>query len=103
MANIQVFECTGCQKQFVQRKWLCPVCKGTSFKKAEEEGAGKVFSFTRIHVTSKEYAHLAPYTVVLIDTPSGLRITGRLSEEVQINDEVKCVEQDGDAYIFEKV
>lgn len=100
MAYIQVFECTQCKKHFAQRKWICPQCKNTDFDLKEVEGRGQVFSHTRIHISSKEFSHLTPYTVALIELSNGLRVTGRLEEEVNINEQVKCVANENNMYVF---
>lgn len=102
MTNVLVHECGQCGKKFIQRKWVCPVCKHTEFHQKDINGEGKVFSFTRIHISSSEFAHLTPYTVALIDLEDGVRVTGRLKEEVEINDSVTCIANDENAYVFSK-
>ncbi len=102
MANVQVYECNQCEKQYVQKKWVCPNCQHTEFQSKEVTGAGKVYSFTKIHVTSQEFAHITPYTVALIELENGLRVTGRLSETIEINDDVTCVSNEENTYIFVK-
>lgn len=102
MTNIRVFECCQCERQFAQKKWVCPNCKNAEFKLTEVNGKGKVFSSTRIHVTSQEFAHLTPYTVALVELPNGMRVTGRISEPVEINDEVTCISNEENTYVFSK-
>lgn len=67
-------------------------------------GEGKVFSLTRIHVTSEEFSHLTPYTVVLVELSNGLKVTGRIegSDKVEINDAVTCISNDENSYLFQK-
>nr|WP_263327751.1 OB-fold domain-containing protein [Neobacillus sp. Marseille-Q6967] len=103
MTNVNVYECAQCQKKFIQRKWVCPDCQHTEFDQKEINGEGKVFSFTRIHISSSEFAHLTPYTVALIDLEDGVRVTARLKEEVGINDRVKCISNQENAYVFSKI
>lgn len=103
MATILVHECTQCQKQFVQHKWICPNCKNTEFRQKEIGGEGKVFTHTTIHVSSKELSHLTPYTVALIELQDGMRLTGRIMEKVEIGDQVKCVSSEDNMYVFEKL
>lgn len=103
MTNVNVYECTQCQKKFIQRKWVCPACKDTEFHQKEINGEGTVFSFTRIHISSSEFTHLTPYTVALIDLNDGVRVTARLEEEVQINDKVQCISNVANAYVFQKM
>ncbi|WP_458411773.1 Zn-ribbon domain-containing OB-fold protein [Schinkia sp. CFF1] len=102
MATVQVYECTKCAKKFVQRKWICPTCKNTEFQIKEISGEGKIFSFTTIHVSSQEFSHLTPYTVALIELQEGVRLTGRITEKVEINDKVTCISNEDNTYIFGK-
>ncbi|WP_374723318.1 Zn-ribbon domain-containing OB-fold protein [Calidifontibacillus erzurumensis] len=103
METIIVHECVHCGKKFVQSKWLCPKCHHTEFEQKKISGRGKVYSFTTIHVAAKEQAHLTPYTVALVDLQDGVRITGRIKEKVNINDEVNCVANEGQLYVFQKI
>lgn len=102
MIKIQVFVCANCNKNFIQRKWICPECNHTEFHKSEIDGEGKVYSHTTIHVSSKEFEHLTPYTVALIDLANGLRVTGQMQEQVGMNDEVVCTSDDNGRYLFVK-
>ncbi len=102
MSNVNVHECAKCGKKFIQRKWVCPVCKHTEFHQKEISGKGNVYSFTRIHISSSEFSHLTPYTVALINLDDGVRVTARLKEEVEINDRVKCISVEENAYVFSK-
>lgn len=103
MAAIQAYECDQCEQKFVQRKWICPNCKSTDFHLEEVTGTGKVFSHTTIHISSKEFSNLTPYTIALVDFEEGLRVTGRISEEVKINDEVRCISYEDQVYTFTKL
>ena len=100
---VQVHECTQCQKQFVQHKWICPTCQNQEFQPKKISGEGKVFTHTTIHVSSKELSHLTPYTVALIELQGDVRLTGRIMEKVEIGDQVKCVSNEGNMYVFEKL
>jgi uncharacterized OB-fold protein len=102
MKMIQVYECAQCEKEFVQRKWICPNCKNTEFINKEVNGKGKIFSHTTIHVSSKEFSHEMPYTIGLIDLVEGLRLTGRITERIEINDNVKCISYKDNMYTFTK-
>lgn len=100
---VQVYECTQCEKKFAQQKWICPKCKNTEFHIKEVRGEGKVFSFTTIHVSSQEFSHLTPYSVALVDLQDGVRLTGRIMEKVEINDKVKCISNEDNTFVFEKI
>ncbi|MDZ5471357.1 OB-fold domain-containing protein [Bacillus sp. 31A1R] len=103
MAHIPVHECAQCQKKYVQRKWVCSNCKSTEFHLTEVPGEGTVFTHTTIHVSSSEFAHLAPYTVALVELADGLRVTGRVTGKVEINDQVTCVSNEENLYVFDRV
>lgn len=102
MEMIEVYECAQCEKKFIHRKWLCPSCKTTEFRLKQIGGEGKVFSHTNIHVSSKEFSHLTPYTVALIQLSEGLRLTGWVTDPVEINDEVTCISMVDNKYVFTK-
>ncbi|MDN3016148.1 OB-fold domain-containing protein [Paenibacillus sp. BSR1-1] len=102
MEMIQVYECTQCEKKFVQRKWICPNCKNNELLQKNISGEGKVFSHTTIHVSSKEFSHLTPYSVALIELSEGLRVTGRVTDQVVIDDKVKCISYFDNTFVFEK-
>ncbi|MEF7564079.1 MULTISPECIES: Zn-ribbon domain-containing OB-fold protein [Bacillus] len=103
MSQIAITECANCETKFVQRKWICPNCRSIEFKTRKIAGDGTVFSHTTIHITSKEFAYLTPYTVALIDLEEGIRLTGRVTEPVEINDQVSFSGLEEQAYIFSKV
>ncbi|WP_110113079.1 OB-fold domain-containing protein [Bacillus sp. CGMCC 1.16541] len=100
MAEILVYECVNCEKKFVQRKWVCSNCKQTEFQTKEIAGEGIVYSHTTVHISSTEFAHLTPYTIAPIELAPGLRVTGRLTDSVNIDDEVTCVSNDENQYVF---
>ncbi|MBM7703570.1 Zn-ribbon domain-containing OB-fold protein [Metabacillus iocasae] len=102
MEKILVYECANCEKKFVQRKWICSSCKKTEFQTKKVAGKGVVYSHTTIHISSNEFAHLTPYTIALIELESGLRVTGRLHDPVQIHDEVTCLSNEENQYVFVK-
>lgn len=103
MTNVKVFECAECKKKYIQRKWICSFCKHTEFHEKEIKGEGNVYSHTRICISSSEFAHLTPYTVALIDLEGGVRVTAMVTEEVEIQDKVKCISNQDNTYVFSKI
>lgn len=102
MTTINVYECSGCQQKFVQQKWICPTCKNTEFVNRVVAGEGKVYSHTTIHISSKEFAHLTPYTIALIELNDQLRVTARVQDRVKIGEEVTCISTEDNYYLFAK-
>lgn len=63
-----------------------------------------MYSFTVIHIAPAEYAHLAPYTVALVQLKdSTAKLTVRIQENVQIGDPVQLDEMKDGTYIYQKV
>ncbi|MGG4507737.1 OB-fold domain-containing protein, partial [Heyndrickxia sporothermodurans] len=100
--KLSIYVCESCGKTSVPKRLICPACKSTNFTTKELEGEGKVYSFTKINVSSVEFKHLTPYYVVLVDLPTGERITGRTLDDIQIDDTLQLVDVDNGAYIWAK-
>ncbi|WP_018922957.1 Zn-ribbon domain-containing OB-fold protein [Salsuginibacillus kocurii] len=67
------------------------------------DGQGIVYSHTTIHAAPANFADEAPYTVVLVEHPSGLRFTGRLKDGMaDSGDTVVLSELKEDAYWFKR-
>lgn len=97
------YSCSNCQHLFTQKKYLCPNCRYDQFHEKEVSGKGNVYTYTTIHISSPDYQHLAPYNVVLVELENGMKLTGRMNEEVKINDPVIILAKENGAYIFQKV
>ena len=96
---MKIFECCGIES--VTKKLYCQKCGNEIVNECEVSGKGTIFSYTVIHVPPAEYAHLAPYTVALIqleDTTA--RLTARLHNEVEIGDAVEPAEVVDGAYVY---
>lgn len=100
--KLSVHVCEECGNTSVPARLICPSCRAVGFRKEEIEGTGSVYTFTKINISSVEFKHLTPYYVVLVDLISGERVTGRIKEEIQINDKVELVDIEEGAYIFRK-
>lgn len=98
--NFEKIVCEACGKSSVRSRMVCPVCKSTEFIKQQTEGTGKVYSFTKINISSEEFKYLTPYSIVVVDLSSGDRVTGRIKENVRIDDNVNLSSIVDGAYIF---
>lgn len=96
------YACSDCSHLFTQKKYLCPNCRNDHFYEKEVVGKGKIYTYTTIHISSPDYQHLAPFNVVLVELENGLKLTGRMKEEVTINDTVELKAKENGAYIFQK-
>ncbi|MCM3568510.1 Zn-ribbon domain-containing OB-fold protein [Neobacillus mesonae] len=100
--KLSVHVCEECGHTSIPARLICPSCRAVDFREEEREGKGTVYTFTKINISSVEFKHLTPYYVVIVDLPTGERVTGRMAEEVQINDVVELAAMEQGAYIFKK-
>jgi uncharacterized OB-fold protein len=103
MMNFVAYTCTKCDSMYTQKKYLCPNCRYDTFFEKEVSGKGKVYTYTTIHISSPNYQHLAPYNVVLVELENGLKLTGRMKDEVDIEDLVELQKKSEGAFIFQKI
>lgn len=99
---MKVYECCGVES--VTKKVYCSTCRQEIKNEREVPDEGTVYSFTVIHIAPAEYAHLAPYTVALVQLKdSTAKLTVRIQEKVQIGDLVQLDEMKDGTYIYQKV
>ncbi|WP_019413285.1 Zn-ribbon domain-containing OB-fold protein [Paenisporosarcina sp. TG20] len=99
---MKVYECCGVET--LTKKYFCPDCGGEEFADREISDSGTVYSFTKIHIAPAEFAHIAPYYVVLVDLDEAdCKVTTRMLEEVKIGDSVTLDKLEHGAYIYRKV
>lgn len=81
--NVNVRKCLACKGVYLDDVDICPNCLNvTCTSRDEVPGAGKIYSFTRVHVAPEEFQDLVPYYLAIIDLDSGVRLMAR----VQTND-----------------
>ncbi|MGR6903778.1 Zn-ribbon domain-containing OB-fold protein [Lysinibacillus sp. BSL11] len=99
---MKIYECCGVES--VTKKVYCSTCRQEIKNVREVPDEGTVYSFTVIHIAPAEYAHLAPYTVALVQLKdSTAKLTVRIQESVQIGDLVQLDEMKDGTYIYQKV
>lgn len=99
---MKVYECCGVES--VTKKVYCSTCRNEITNEREVPDEGTVYSFTVIHIAPAEYAHLAPYTVALVQLKgSKAKLTVRIDEAVQIGDAVKLDQIVDGTYIYKKI
>ena len=76
-------------------RYVCPDTCSKSFKNINLSGIGTILSFTTIHIASDQFARQAPFTVAVIETEEGARLTVQVvdckPEDVKIGSKVKLV------------
>ena len=97
---MKVYTCCGIES--VTKKLYCQKCGQEMTEEREVSGKGTIFSYTVIHVPPAEYAHLAPYTVALIQLDEAKAyVTARLTEELPIGTPVELAAMEDGAYIYQ--
>jgi uncharacterized OB-fold protein len=78
---ISVMRCRACGRLGIPPQYICDACGGSEMDPAEIPGRGRVFSYTIIRVAPDAFAGQCPYTIVLVELESNLRITARVTSE----------------------
>lgn len=99
---MKIYSC--CGNDSIAKKYNCAICGKSEFEEKEVSDNGKVYSYTKIHIAPAEFAHIAPYNVVLVDLDEAdAKVTCRIEEDVAIGDKVTLDRMEQGAYIYKKV
>ncbi|MEI8400086.1 MAG: Zn-ribbon domain-containing OB-fold protein [Alcaligenaceae bacterium] len=99
--RLMIRHCKACNVLHFMPRYLCPACWSTELEWIQASGFGVVHSFTVVRrAPMKEFDHLVPYVVALIELSEGPRmmanILGPDALTTRIGDQVKvCFEQRG--------
>jgi hypothetical protein len=78
--RLMAAKCNKCGTVFLPPKPMCTRCFSTNLKWNELEGAGKLLSYTVIHVAPEQFQSIAPYTVGIVEFEDGLRLPGMIRD-----------------------
>ena len=91
--QLMAAKCNECGNVILPPKPMCTKCLSTNLKWIELEGAGKLLSYTVIHVAPEQFQSMAPYTVGIVELKKGLRLPGMIRnvnpEEIKIGMDLK--------------
>jgi uncharacterized OB-fold protein len=76
--RLMAAKCNECGTVLLPPKPMCTKCFSTNLKWIELEGAGKLLSYTIIHVAPEQFQAMAPYTVGIVELKNGLRLPGMI-------------------------
>jgi hypothetical protein len=86
-------KCSECGAVLLPPKQICTKCLSTNLKWIELDGAGKLLSYTIIHVAPEQFQSMAPYAVGIVELKKGLRLPGMIRnvnpEEIKIGMNLK--------------
>ncbi|MDO5851064.1 MAG: Zn-ribbon domain-containing OB-fold protein [Methanobacteriaceae archaeon] len=94
--NLIGTKCNTCNEVFFPKRVICPNCR--SHGKIEDiqfKGTGKIYSYSTIHTPTPEFKINSPYTVAIVETDEGAKITTQIvdcnPENINIGDDVEVV------------
>ena len=91
--KLMAAECSECGTVLLPPKPMCTNCLSTNLKWIELDGAGKLLSYTIIHVAPEQFQSMAPYAVGIVELKKGLRLPGMIRdvnpEEIKIGMNLK--------------
>jgi uncharacterized protein len=102
--EMTIRRCPNCKEMYLPDVDICPACPQITITVTEQTaGAGKIYSFTRVHVAPEEFKNIVPYYLAIIQLDGGPRLMARLKtiegDHVRIDAPVELVSMD-QGYIF---
>ncbi|HSP05717.1 MAG TPA: OB-fold domain-containing protein [Acidobacteriota bacterium] len=102
--DITIRRCPSCSGTYLNDVDLCPRCSQVVQTVQEQvPGTGKVYSYTRVHVSPEQFKHIVPYYLAIVQLEAGPRLMARLKTEdgdnVRIDAPVELVGVEN-GYIF---
>jgi len=73
-------KCLKCGKIHLPPRPLCDNCFSKEFEWVEVSKAGKLLTFTIIHVAPSQFQAMAPYTVGIVQLENGVKIPGIIKD-----------------------
>jgi uncharacterized OB-fold protein len=83
--KLMAAKCNKCGTILLPPKPMCTNCLSTNLKWIELKGAGKLLSYTIIHVAPTQFQSMVPYTVGIVELESGHRLLGLIRNEDRKN------------------
>ncbi|MCI0413518.1 OB-fold domain-containing protein [bacterium] len=102
--QITIRTCPVCGNKYLDDVDLCPSCLNvTPTERAQINGAGKIYSFSRVHVAPEQFKSIVPYYLAIIDLDEGPRLMARLQtqegDHVRIDAPVELISVEN-GYVF---
>lgn len=76
--RLMAAKCNECGTVLLPPKPMCTKCLSTHLKWIELEGAGKLLSYTVIHIAPEQFQSITPYSVGIVELQNGLRLPGMI-------------------------
>jgi uncharacterized OB-fold protein len=93
--RLEAVQCKGCGKISFPPRRICAGCGSREFDKARLSDQGKIITYTTIRVAPKDFETQVPYSVAVVETDNGVRLTTQVvdcgPDDLAIGKRVKFV------------
>jgi uncharacterized OB-fold protein len=91
--RLEASQCKKCGKIFFPPRLVCAGCGSRDFESTKLSDTGKIVTFTTIRVAPENFATQVPYSVAVVETDNGVRVTTQVvdckPEDLKIGQKVK--------------
>jgi len=106
--RLEAAKCAGCGHVSYPARLVCPSCRGTKHTGITLGPAGKVLTFTVIHVPPAEFKGQTPYVLAVVELADGVRLTcqvadvdpGAVKTGMAVRLEFRRIQEDGEAGVI---
>ena len=93
--RLEAHKCNSCGSLSLAPRRICPECKKTEFSLIPLKPEGKVITHTVIRVAADNFALETPFSVGIIETVEGARLTAQIvdcaPEEISVGSQVRLM------------
>ena len=76
--RLEAGKCRDCGKVSYPARRICPACRGRTFERIALSRKGTVITSSLVHIAPVDLTMEAPYTVAVIETPEGARLSAQV-------------------------
>ena len=106
--RLEAAKCKKCGKVFFPPRLICDACKHEEFETMNLPNAGKMVTFTDIHVPASNFSDEAPIAYGIIELEDGTRISAQVTDcaydELKIGAPVRIefrkIQEDGESGVL---
>ncbi|MEM0030562.1 MAG: OB-fold domain-containing protein [Candidatus Nitrosocaldus sp.] len=97
--KVLLYRCKRCSNLQLATIVFCRMCNSDEFEVVEEEGKGRVVTFTILYVPPEGYERYTPYGWAVVRLDSGINISGfidvKSARDLPLDSRVRIVGYDG--------
>ncbi len=92
--RLEAAKCSGCGRMYFPPRSVCN-CGAREFKSEKLSDQGTILTFTTIRVAPKDFENQVPYSVAVVESDNGVRVTTQVvdcqPDDLKIGKKVKFV------------